>query len=239
MLKVLRAVRRPAQHPFEQVGLGKIGQQYGGGGAWRGRQPMPSQRSRRGYNRPLHRGGGADNRPERLQHCRQSAVRAGWPAPRRTRRRRQPDAAAGRRRWCCFPAGGPTHPARRTAPWRTRRNTTRWIGSISMAGLWTLQTSAKHQRAGWVRRCSSVRGGLQLLPIGFCGGKAVVAVANGQHHRLLPFGGGPAAGKAGGRPVQPARHRPVRPAPGPPRPSRAGGRRPASAPRHRAGAACP
>ena len=41
------------------------------------------------------------------------------------------------------------------------------------------------------------QGGLQLLPVGLGGGQAVIAVTDGQYHRLLPFGSGPAAGKGG------------------------------------------
>ena len=36
-------------------------------------------------------------------------------------------------------------------------NSTRWMGSISMAGECTLHTSARHQRAGWFAACSGVR----------------------------------------------------------------------------------
>ena len=36
-------------------------------------------------------------------------------------------------------------------------NSTRWMGSISMAGEWTLHTSARHHRAGWFSACSGVR----------------------------------------------------------------------------------
>ena len=43
-----------------------------------------------------------------------------------------------------------------TAPQSTL-NSTRWIGSISMAGEWTLHTSARHQRAGWSACCSGGR----------------------------------------------------------------------------------
>ena len=43
-----------------------------------------------------------------------------------------------------------------TAPQSTLKST-RWMGSISMAGEWTLHTSARHQRAGWFAACSGVR----------------------------------------------------------------------------------
>ena len=43
-----------------------------------------------------------------------------------------------------------------TAPQSTLKRT-RWMGSISMAGEWTLHTSARHQRAGWLSRSSGVR----------------------------------------------------------------------------------
>ena len=36
-------------------------------------------------------------------------------------------------------------------------NSTRWMGSISMAGECTLHTSARHQRAGCTAACSGVR----------------------------------------------------------------------------------
>ena len=66
---------------------------------------------------------------------------------------------------CCFaspkqmPAAWESLHAMRassTAPQSTLKRT-RWMGSISMAGEWTLQTSARHQRAGWVSCCSGVR----------------------------------------------------------------------------------
>ena len=53
------------------------------------------------------------------------------------------------------------------------------MGSISMAGEWTLQTSARHQRAGWVSCCSGVRVFFSSSS-SLGGSQRMVAVAHGQ-----------------------------------------------------------
>ena len=110
----------------------------------RGRPPARGRRPRRGYSRRASRVRPAAFRPKSVRSCRRSAVSV---APDRASACSYPAPASVKRCAPCAPAVMPlcaAQAARRAASAAgCAPNTTRWIGSISMAGLCTLQTSAR------------------------------------------------------------------------------------------------